>query len=148
MPEYPGGKVAFRKFVDAHIRVPEAAIQNHIEGTVYLTAEIDDNGNITDVVVEKGLGYGCDEEAVRLVRMLHFGGVSNKGIRLKTRKKFKIKFNRDTPDSSLCNPDAGDRKIPEQTEIRYFLKKEGIGKNASENRVYDYRITLDKDPEN
>jgi len=79
--------------------------------------------------------------------MLHFGGVSNKGIRLKTQKRFSIKFNGGTSDSSSHQPDGGDLKIPEQTEIRYILKKEADGINIPEKRVYNYRINLGKDPE-
>ncbi len=146
IPEYPAGKVAFQKFIDAHLRIPEAALQNHIKGTVCLTAEIDDNGMISDVTVVKGLGYGCDEEALRLIRMLHFGGVSNKGIRVKTKKKFRIKFNGEMADTAVHKPDDENLKTRGQTEIRYFIKKEPVEMKPQEMRVYNYQITLDKDP--
>lgn len=91
-PEYPGGKAEFKQYIIDNLRYPENALKNHIEGTVHLSAEVDDNGQVIGVTVDKGLGYGCDEEAIRLVNGMHFGGVTNRGIRLKTRKRFRILF--------------------------------------------------------
>ncbi len=91
-PEYPGGKEAFKKYIKENLRYPEEALQKRIEGTIQLMAEIDDNGNVGEVSIEKGLGYGCDEEAVRLIKNVQFGGVKNRGVRLKSKKKFRIEF--------------------------------------------------------
>jgi len=91
-PEYPGWKSEFRKYILENLRYPEEALKNRVEGIVYLSAEVDDNGKVFDIRVEKGLGFGCDEEAVRLVGGIQLGGVRNRGIRLKTRKKFRIEF--------------------------------------------------------
>ena len=91
-PEYPGGKEAFKQYVKANLIYPEKAREKGIEGIVYLNAQIDDNGTVRDVVVEKGIGGGCDEEAVRLVNNVQFGKVKNRGVRIKTRKKFRIEF--------------------------------------------------------
>lgn len=91
-PEYPGGKTAFKEYVKENLVYPQEALNNKIEGIVYLNARIDDNGNVDEVAVEKGIGYGCDEEAARLVKNIHYGAVKNKGIRLKTRHRFRIEF--------------------------------------------------------
>lgn len=92
LPEYPGGKEEFRKYIIENLKYPETAVREKVAGTVHLAADISDNGEVLDVQVVKGIGYGCDEEAVRLIRGCHFGGVKNKGVRLKTRKKFRIRF--------------------------------------------------------
>ena len=92
VPEYPGGKEEFRKYIKKNLMYPQIAIDNKVSGTVYLTAEINDNGNVLNVIITKGIGFGCDEEAIRLIENIKFGGVKNRGLRLKTSKKFRIKF--------------------------------------------------------
>ena len=92
MPEYPGGKTALQKFIKEHVIYPEEAREAGVKGVVYLLAEIDDNGVVGEVKVSKGLGFGCDEEAIRVVKLMKFGSVSNRGRRLKTKKKFRIHF--------------------------------------------------------
>lgn len=130
LPEYPGGKDALRKYIKENLRYPEEAKNNRIEGIVYLTAEINDNGEIKDVYIEKGLGYGCDEEAIRLLRNIHFGGVKNRGIRLKTKKRFRIEF-----------------KLPKQSNIQYVYKsknKENKEETKSIPPKYSYTISTKK----
>lgn len=91
-PEYPGGKEAFQRFVKENLRYPEEAISNSIEGIVQVWAEIKDTGEVNDASVEKSLGYGCDEEALRLVKMMKFGAVRNRGVRVTVNKTIKIEF--------------------------------------------------------
>jgi TonB family protein len=91
-PEFPGGKDSLQKYISENLIYPEEALKNNIEGIVYLSADVNDNGQIADIRIERGIGYGCDEEALRLLQGMHFGGVFNRGLRLKTRKKFRIQF--------------------------------------------------------
>jgi len=92
VPQMAGGKEALLNYIDANLTYPEEARVKRIEGLVHLIAEIDDNGKVIQVEILKGLGGGCNEEAVRLIKNVRFGGVKNKGIRLKTKKRFRIKF--------------------------------------------------------
>jgi TonB family C-terminal domain len=71
-PIYDGGFKALRQFIGQHKRYPKAALEQKIEGTVYLKYSIDYRGNVKDIKVISSLGYGCDEEAIRLVKMLKF----------------------------------------------------------------------------
>jgi TonB family protein len=91
-PEYPGGKAAFKEYVKKNLVYPDKAFEREIEGVVHLNARIDDNGHVSEVLVEKGIGYGCDEEAVRLIKGIQFGAVRNKGVRIKTKQRFRIEF--------------------------------------------------------
>jgi len=92
LPTYPGGRDAFRKFISENLVYPPAALQNRIEGTVFLSYVVNDLGEIIEARVLKGLGYGCDEEALRLIRLLHYGKVSNRGMRVKSEIKTGIRF--------------------------------------------------------
>ena len=92
-PTYPGGNKAMSEFIMQNLRYPEQALQNNISGSVHLQYVVTDDGVIESVQVLKGLGAGCDEEAVRVVKLLKFGKVTNRGKRLKSTRKIKINFN-------------------------------------------------------
>lgn len=91
-PRYPGGKEAFRKFIAENLRYPKEALDAKIEGKVLVGYEIDDNGLVHSAHILSGLGHGCDEEAVRVVSLLRFGKVKNRGVRLKVTTKTTINF--------------------------------------------------------
>jgi TonB family protein len=65
---YPGGATAWNKYIKSNIEFPKQAIERGIEGAVYLSFEISETGEISDVLVTRGIGAGCDEEAVRLLK--------------------------------------------------------------------------------
>jgi TonB family protein len=70
MPQYPGGETERNKFLAINIVYPQQATENGIQGTVYVSFIVDLKGNITDVKVLRGIGGGCDEEALRVVKMM------------------------------------------------------------------------------
>lgn len=67
-PVPPGGIEAFTKFIIENINYPERAKESKIEGTVVLTFVVNKEGGIENVEVLRGIGGGCDEEAIRLVK--------------------------------------------------------------------------------
>ncbi len=124
-PEYPGGKKALSNFIKSNLQYPKEALEKKIEGIVYCTAEIDDTGKVFQVKITKGLPGGCNEEAIRLIKCLKFGPVKNRGVRLKTKRKFRIRF-----------------QLPITTEIRYSLKTDTNKKeNKTTSKIYNYTLT-------
>lgn len=69
-PEFEGGMEGLRKFIAQSIVYPDIARQAGIEGTVYVSFVIDQNGLVESVDVLKGVGGGCNEEAVRVIKKL------------------------------------------------------------------------------
>lgn len=69
MPEFPGGERAMLKYIADHIRYPRKAIRKGIEGTVKLKFVVNVKGDIENIQVisTKKLGYGCEEEAIRVI---------------------------------------------------------------------------------
>jgi periplasmic protein TonB len=67
-PAFPGGDAARMKFLQDNIKYPQMARESGIQGTVYVTFVVERNGNVTDVKILRGIGGGCDEEAVRVVQ--------------------------------------------------------------------------------
>lgn len=70
MPSFLGGDTERLKFLTDNIKYPQTAQENGIKGTVYVRFVVDTKGNITDVKVLRGIGGGCDEEAVRVIKMM------------------------------------------------------------------------------
>lgn len=70
MPEFPGGGYAFYKFLADSIQYPQLAIENKIQGKVYVQFVVEEDGSITDIKVLRGIGGGCDEEALRIIKLM------------------------------------------------------------------------------
>jgi len=70
MPSFPGGESARIKFLSDSIIYPKLAAETGIQGTVYLQFIVNSKGNITDAKVLRGIGGGCDEEALRVVNAM------------------------------------------------------------------------------
>lgn len=70
MPEFPDGPTAMTKFINDNIRYPEEARLQKIEGTVVVQFVVTKEGKITKATVVRGIGYGCDEEAVRVIQSM------------------------------------------------------------------------------
>jgi periplasmic protein TonB len=65
---FPGGSKAYAKFLRKNLKYPNQARRMGIEGRVYVQFIIRKDGAITEVTAIKGIGGGCDEEAVRVIR--------------------------------------------------------------------------------
>ena len=91
-PTYPGGIRAIRKFIKENLCYPESARKEKIEGTVHLKYTINYTGKVTDVKVISGLEGGCNEEAIRLVKLLQFEVPKNRKMRVLFHKKIQIHF--------------------------------------------------------
>lgn len=67
-PEYPGGINEFYKFVANNMRYPVQARRMGIEGRVFVQFVVQKDGSLQEIQVIKGIGAGCDEEAVRVIK--------------------------------------------------------------------------------
>lgn len=67
MPDFAGGPEALRRYMERNLRFPSRAASAAVSGRVYISFTVNADGSISDVAVLKGLGYGTDEEAVRVV---------------------------------------------------------------------------------
>ncbi|WP_026902766.1 energy transducer TonB [Pedobacter glucosidilyticus] len=68
MPEYPGGLEAFYKYLGNSINYPPVARENNIQGRVTVNFVVERDGSLTDIKVLRGIGGGCDEEAIRVLK--------------------------------------------------------------------------------
>lgn len=69
-PEFPGGVKALNSYLSQNLKYPEHARKQQVEGKVFVQFVVTKTGEIADVSVLKGIGYGADAEAVRVVQQM------------------------------------------------------------------------------
>ena len=69
-PEFPGGLEALYKFIQDNVQYPQLALENGIEGKVYVTFVVEEDGSITNPRLLRDIGGGCGQEAIRVVKMM------------------------------------------------------------------------------
>ena len=70
MPEYPGGMGELMTYLATSIKYPPLAKESGIQGRVFINFVVEPDGSISNVKVLRGIGGGCDEEAVRVVSQM------------------------------------------------------------------------------
>jgi protein TonB len=70
MPEYPGGEQALMNDLISAIKYPEEARKNGIQGKVYVSFVIDEQGKVTNAKIERGVEPSLDKESLRVVNEL------------------------------------------------------------------------------
>jgi TonB family protein len=130
LPEYPGGKKAFQEFIRKNLKYPKEALREKVEGTVHVKYRVDGLGRVTQAEVTHGIGSGCDEEALRVVKSLKYGKAKNRGVRVTASMRTKINF-----------------KIPAKAGIQYNYvagkkPKNETGQNDPEKKDNTYGYTI------
>ena len=70
-PEMIGGKDLMETLIKLNIQYPDKAKEKMIGGTVLISVVIDEQGNMEDAFVHEGIGGGCNDEALRAVRIMN-----------------------------------------------------------------------------
>lgn len=70
MPEFPGGQMKMMEYIAKNIKYPQIARESGIQGRVYVSFVVEPDGSISNVNIMRGIGGGCDEEAVRVVKSM------------------------------------------------------------------------------
>lgn len=129
LPEYPGGKKAFQEYISQNLRYPKEALEKKIEGTVHVKYRVSGLGRVTEAEVTHGIGHGCDEEAIRVVKSLKYGKAKNRGVRVTATMRTKINF-----------------RLPKKSEVQYNYvsgsKKSEKSKTPKSGETYGYTISF------
>ncbi|MBL7935254.1 MAG: energy transducer TonB [Bacteroidia bacterium] len=70
MPEFEGGYEGLMRYVGQNVVYPSLAREIGIEGKVHISFVINEFGNVENINVMRGIGYGCDEEVVRVLKKM------------------------------------------------------------------------------
>ena len=91
---FPGGNKAWGKYLRKNLKYPRTAQRMGIEGKVFLSFVVDKEGVISDIVVSRGIGGGCDEEAIRVLKNSpRWSPGKQRGRAVKSRMAIQIFFN-------------------------------------------------------
>ncbi len=150
-PYFEGGKHALEQFVKNELRYPKEALEAKTEGTVSVRYSVDYKGHIQDAHIISGIGHGCDEEALRIVRKLHFKVPNDGKIKSKFTRKLHIHFR--LPGSPATLPAT--KKMPvlpsaNSLDIQYQVtttKTPVIQKPVTTSKSSSYQYTITIPPE-
>jgi protein TonB len=70
MPAFPGGEAAWSKFLQKNLRYTQQALDAGISGKVFVSFVVEKDGHLSDITVDRGVGYGLDEETVRVLKLV------------------------------------------------------------------------------
>ena len=70
MPQFPGGDAKLLEYVATHIKYPQIARETGIQGRVFVGFVVEPDGSVSNVKILRGIGGGCDEEAMRVIKSL------------------------------------------------------------------------------
>ena len=70
MPTFPGGEKKMLEYVAKNVKYPQLAKEVGTQGRVFVSFVVEKDGSITNVTILRGIGSGCDEEAIRVVKSM------------------------------------------------------------------------------
>ena len=70
MPQFPGGDIEMMKFIRDNLKYPGRAQEAGVQGKVVVNFVVGRDGKITNIKIVRGIGAGCDEEAVRVLEKM------------------------------------------------------------------------------
>ena len=70
MPSFPGGEGKLLEYVAKNVKYPQIARESGIKGRVFISFVVEPDGSVSNVKVLRGIGGGCDEEAMRVVKSM------------------------------------------------------------------------------
>ncbi|MBO9672168.1 MAG: energy transducer TonB [Sphingobacteriaceae bacterium] len=92
-PEFNGGAKAWARYMERNLRYPSRAQDEGASGKVFVSFVVEKDGSITDVSVIKGIGFGCDEEAIKVIKKSPLWKPGkNKGVPVRVRYNMAINF--------------------------------------------------------
>lgn len=100
-PSFPGGMREFYSFLQKNIKYPREAAKDNIQGKVYVSFTVEANGTLSNFKVDRGVGAGLDEEAVRVLNLSPKwkpGKMDGEAVRVKY--NIPISFNLNKEDSN------------------------------------------------
>lgn len=103
-PYFEGGRSALDVYVKKELRYPKEALESKTEGRVSIRYTVDYKGKVIEANIISGIGHGCDEEALRIVRSLTFKLPVDGKIKSKYSRQVHIHFR--LPGSPAIIPPA------------------------------------------
>lgn len=137
-PYYEGGMSAMKSFIKQQLSYPELAKAKKVEGIVYVRYTINYKGKVIDTKIISGVGYGCDEEASRLVKLLEFNVPRNRNLKAVFHKNLQIHFKLPLEKSKKTNT-----QVPTPNLQYHFTSTPKIKSTKTAKKV-SYTIVINR----
>lgn len=139
-PSYPGGINEFYNFLGKAMKYPVLASDNEIQGTVFVSFTVEKDGSLNDIKVDRKLGYGTDEEAVRVLKLSkkwNPGMQNGRAVRVKYNVPIKFSLNTEKQEAKTDIIFKGytDDKTPPLVVLDGEIKEMGILKDIDPKTV-------------
>jgi periplasmic protein TonB len=92
MPEFNADDDGLQAFIAKNIVYPDSAQKKGIQGTVFAQFIVEKDGSVSNLRIAKGIGYGCDEEVIRVMKKATFKPGTQKGKPVRVRMGMPVKF--------------------------------------------------------
>lgn len=142
-PFYKGGEQSLKDFLRKNLVYPSSSLKNQIEGDVHIRYDIDYKGRVIDAKIISGLDKECNEEALRVVRLLTFIVPKNpRGLKVTFHKTIRIHFRPPVPQSTPGPITQG------TASVQYTFvssSKETSEEKPASGTTFHYTIQLRKD---
>ena len=134
-PEYPGGMKEFAKYLQGNLKYPAAAQRANITGKVYTEFIVKKDGSVSDFKTLKGIGYGCDEEAMRVIKSVpKWNPGRHKGVMVSSKFVVPINFQLDGEPKVKINK-KDNEEFPKLPAVLEFRTKDGIIINSRDTVI-------------
>ncbi|MCF8364891.1 MAG: energy transducer TonB [Bacteroidales bacterium] len=110
-PVYENADMKFVDFIIQNMKYPEEAKKRGVAGIVEMFFVIEPSGNISNLIIEKNVGAGCNEEAIRLAKLLKWSPGIKDGFAVRTSMKLSITFNLEDSDNMKYVPANNNNQI-------------------------------------
>ena len=105
-PIFTNEKINLAGFISANLQYPEAALKQNLSGFVKVAFIVESHGKPSNIHIVNSLGAGCNEEAIRIVRLIKWmpGTIDEKAVR--TRMTLSINFNLEIAPDGRYSPNV------------------------------------------
>ena len=141
MPEFPGGMEAMMKYISENVKYPEEAKDKNISGRVFVSFVIEKDGSVNEVKIMRGIGGGCDEEAVRVISAMPKwkpGKQKGKPVRVSYMLPLNFKLNDDQPNQPVKKSDVDKADMKPDKNGVYQIVEEMPQYPGGERAMMDY----------
>ena len=79
-------------FIKENLRYPKEALEHRVEGVVKVEFDLNHKGKVVKTKTKSNLGHGCEEEAIRIVKLLRYSTIKHRGVKVTFHKSINIVF--------------------------------------------------------
>lgn len=141
---FKGGSKSLEAFILANLQYPQEAFDKHIEGTIHAKYDINNRGKVSKIKLYNSIGYGCDEEAIRVIKLLEFEVPKSRGLRLTFHKEIHIHFRMPKTQTPIIEqPTIEQMTETPNFQLQYTIINELALKNKNnDENLYNYTVSL------